>query len=302
MMATSRPNWGRVLTAMVTPFVAGGELDEAGVQRLVDHLSATGSDGLIVCGTTGESPTLSHDEKLTMYRLVREAARGRVAVLAGTGTNNTADSITLSVEAAALGVDGLLLVAPYYNKPSQEGLYRHFRAIAEAAAVPCMLYNVPPRTSVNIEAATTLRLARDVENIVAIKEASGNLMQISEIAAGAPDGFRIYSGEDGLTLPMLAVGCYGVVSVTSHLVGADIANMHRLFFDGDFAGAARLHARMLPIVKACFQPTTPSPAPLKAALDMIGVPAGGVRLPLVDANDRERDVVRKALSDYGMLR
>jgi len=292
---------GQVITAMVTPFDSQGRIDEGGVVRLVDYLFENGSDGLVVCGTTGESPTLSHDEKLRLFRLVKDAARGRGPVLAGTGSNDTAATLQLSREAAALGVDGLLLVTPYYNKPSQEGLYQHFRVVAEAVSIPVMLYNVPPRTSMNMEAATVLRLARDVPNITAVKEASSNLVQVSEIVASAPHGFSLYSGEDGIVLPTLAVGGVGVVSVTSHVVGRDLKAMHRAFFSGDLHEAARLHAKMLPMVRALFQPTTPSPAPLKAAMDMLGVPVGGVRLPLVDANERETEIVRAALQSYGLL-
>jgi len=295
-------NWGRVLTAMVTPFAADGSLDEPGIRRLVDYLLDHGSDGLVASGTTGESPTLTWDEKLTLFSLVKEAVAGRGAVIAGTGGNNTAEAVKLSQEAGKLGMDGILLVAPYYNKPSQEGLYRHFRTIAEAVPLPVMIYNVPGRTSVNIEAGTVLRLARDVPNIVAVKEASGNLMQVSEIIAHAPEGFRVYSGEDGLVLPILAVGGYGVVSVTSHLVGDDLNQMHKAFFSGNLREAARLHASMLPIVRACFQPSTPSPVPVKAALNMLGIPVGKPRLPLVEATEAERAVVAKALEDYGLLR
>jgi len=294
-------DWGQVITAMVTPFDAEGRIDEAGVARLVDHLFENGSDGLVVCGTTGEAPTLSHDEKVRMFRLVKEAAHGRGPIIAGSGDNETAFSIDLSREAEKVGVDALLLVAPYYNRPSQEGMYQHFKAIADAVSLPIMLYNVPPRTSVNLEAATVLRLARDVKNIVAVKEASGNLVQMSEIVAGAPEGFKVYSGDDAMTLPLLAVGGAGVVSVTAHLVGRDMKAMHTAFFAGDYRGAACLHAKMLPIVKACFQPTTPSPVPVKAALNMLGIPAGGLRLPLVAVNEREREIVRKALEEYGLL-
>ena len=294
-------SWGQVITAMATPFDAQGRIDEASVGRLVDHLFENGSDGLVVCGTTGESPTLSHDEKLQMFRLAKQAARGRGPIIAGTGGNNTAETVKLSREAAEIGVDALLLVAPYYNKPSQEGMYQHFRAAAEAVRIPVMLYNVPPRTSCNIEAATVLRLARDVKNIVAVKEASSNLVQVSEICAGAPEGFSVYSGEDGIVLPTLAVGGVGVVSVTSHVVGRDLKAMHTAFFNGDYREAARLHGKMLPVVKALFQPTTPSPAPVKAAMNMLGVPVGGLRLPLVEANENEKAIVRKALADYGLI-
>ncbi|CCW36265.1 dihydrodipicolinate synthase [Chthonomonas calidirosea] len=294
--------FGQVLTAMVTPFDSHGAIDDAAVERLVDYLFENGSDGLVVAGTTGESPTLSHEEKLHLFRLVKRCARGRGPVIAGTGTNDTRTSIRLTREAAEIGVDGALLVVPPYNRPSQEGLYQHFRAIAESVpGLPCLLYNVPTRTAQNIEAATTLRLAHDVPNIVGIKEASGNLLQCTEIAANAPQGFSLYSGEDGITLPMLSVGAGGVISVTSHLVGRDLKAMHQAFFEGRYAEAARLHAKMLPIARACFQPTTPSPAPLKAALAMLGLPVGGLRLPLVEANDRERAVIRDAMEQYGLL-
>lgn len=293
--------WGQVITAMVTPFDAEGHIDEPGVARLVDHLFENGSDGLVVCGTTGEAPTLSPEEKLRMFRLVKELVRGRGPVIAGSGDNETATSVELSREAAKIGVDALLIVTPYYNKPSQEGLYRHFKAVAEAVDLPIIAYNVPPRTSINMEAATVLRLAREVKNVVAVKEASGNLMQVSEIVAGAPRGFLVYSGEDGLVLPTLSIGGVGVISVTSHLVGKDLKAMHKAFFAGDYREAARLHAKMLPIVRACFQPTTPSPVPVKAALNMIGIPVGGLRLPLVEANEREKEIVRAALAGYGLL-
>ena len=293
--------WGRVITAMVTPFDSAGGIDEAGVRRLVNYLLENGSDGLVVSGTTGESPTLTATEKLRLFHLVKDAVGGRGSVIAGTGGNSTAESLHLSQEAARTGVDGVLLVTPYYNKPSQEGLYQHFKTVAESVDLPVMLYNVPPRTSVNMEAATVLRLARDVRNIVAVKEASGNLTQATDIIAGAPDGFRLYSGEDAVTLPLLSVGGYGVVSVTSHIVGRDLHAMHRAFFGGDVVEAARLHAKMMPVVKACFQSTTPSPAPVKAAVNMLGIPVGELRLPLVDVNEKERDAVRAALSQYGLL-
>lgn len=294
--------FGRVITAMVTPFDADGRLDEPAAVGLVHHLIDSGSDGLVVCGTTGESPTVTHEEKLRLFRLVKETAGTRAKVIANTGGSDTVSSIALTSEAAMIGIDGVLLVVPPYNKPSQEGLYQHFRAIAESVpGLPCMLYNVPPRTAQNLEAATTVRLAHNVPNIVAIKEASGNLMQCAEIIAAAPEAFALYSGDDGLTLPILAVGGVGVVSVTSHLVGRDIQAMHRAFFTGHLSEAARLNGKMLPIVRACFQPTTPSPVPLKAALNLLGIPVGGPRLPLVEANEKERGIVRATLGDYGLL-
>jgi 4-hydroxy-tetrahydrodipicolinate synthase len=293
--------WGHVITAMVTPFCSDGSLDEPGVARMVDYLFEHGSDALVVSGTTGESPTLSNPEKVHLFELAKAAAKGRGAIIAGTGTNDTADVIALSKEAVDVGVDALLLVTPYYNKPNQQGLYSHFKAIADSVDIPIMLYNVPPRTNVNLTAETCLRLAHDCKNIVAVKEASSNLVQVSEIHAGAPEGFDIYSGEDGLVLPTLVVGGTGVVSVTSHLVGKDLQAMCQAYFSGDMETALRLHEKMLPIVRACFQSTTPSPAPVKAALNMLGVSVGPLRLPLAECTERETAIIQGALMNYGLI-
>lgn len=291
-------NWGPVVTAMVTPFNENLEVNYDAAQALAELLIQTGSTGLVVSGTTGESPTLTHEEKVTLFREVKNAVGNRAAVLAGTSTYDTAESVKLSQEAERAGVDGLLLVAPYYNRPSQEGLYQHFKTIAHAVDLPVMIYNIPGRTGVNIEPATLLRLA-EINNIVAVKEASGNLNQMSEICAGAPEGFLVYSGDDSLTLPLLAVGGVGVVSVASHLVGRDLRRMCEAFFAGQVQEAAKLHHRMLPLFKALF--CTTNPVPVKAALNMMGANVGGVRLPLVEANDREKEIIRKALRDYGLL-
>jgi 4-hydroxy-tetrahydrodipicolinate synthase len=291
-------NWGPVVTAMVTPFNENLEVNYDAAQALAELLVQTGSSGLVVSGTTGESPTLTHEEKITLFRKVKEAVGNRAAVLAGTSTYDTAESVRLSQEAERAGVDGLLLVAPYYNRPSQEGLYQHFKTIAHAVDLPVMIYNIPGRTGVNVEPSTLLRLA-EITNVVAVKEASGNLNQMSEICAGAPDGFLVYSGDDSLTLPLLAVGGVGVVSVASHVVGRDIRRMCEAFFAGKVQEATKLHHRMLPLFKALF--CTTNPVPVKAALNMLGANVGGVRLPLVEANDREREIIRKALRDYGLL-
>jgi 4-hydroxy-tetrahydrodipicolinate synthase len=291
-------NWGPVVTAMVTPFNENLEVNYDAAQALAELLVQTGSTGLVVSGTTGESPTLTHEEKVTLFRKVKEAVGNRAAVLAGTSTYDTEESVRLSQEAERAGVDGLLLVAPYYNRPSQEGLYQHFKTIAHAVDLPVMIYNIPGRTGVNVEPTTLLRLA-EITNVVAVKEASGNLNQMSEICAGAPDGFLVYSGDDSLTLPLLAVGGVGVVSVASHVVGRDIRRMCEAFFAGKVQEATKLHHRMLPLFKALFCTTNPVPA--KAALNMLGANVGGVRLPLVEANDREKEIVRKALRDYGLL-
>ena len=295
-------NFGQVLTAMATPFDYTGKIDDKSTIRLVNHLLENGSDGIVVCGTTGESPTLTHDEKLHLFKLVKKEVGIRGCVIAGTGGNDTASSIALSQEAAELGVDGLLLVVPPYNKPSQEGLYQHFCSIAAVLPnTPCILYNVPGRTAQTLSALTTIRLSHDMENIVATKEASGDLMSAVEIISKAHTGFSVYSGDDGLALPMLSIGGVGVVSVSAHLVGNDMKRMHTRFFEGEFKEAARLNAKMAPIVRALFQPTTPSPAPLKAALNMLGFEVGGLRLPLVEADYHEKEIVRTALLEYGLL-
>ena len=301
--------FGQVLTSIVTPFEAQGRIDEEGVVKLVEYLLSHGSDGIVVAGTTGESPTLTHDEKLRLFALVKKVAcnfrdgeKASAKVIAGTGGNDTASSIQLTREVAELGMDGALLVVPPYNRPSQEGLYQHFKAIADAVpTLPVMLYNVPPRTAQNMDASTTIRLANDVPNIVATKEAANNLTQVAEIVGGTGESFSVYSGDDAMTLPLLAVGGVGVVSVSAHLVGDDMKAMVTAFCAGHLEEAARLNIKMLPIIRACFQPTTPSPAPLKAALEMLGVPAGGLRLPLVAANAKERELVQVALANYGLL-
>jgi len=272
---------GRLLTAMVTPFDREGKVDYAQTQRLASALLDSGSDGLVVAGTTGEAPTLSHDEKLRLFAAVKEAVGGRGALLAGTGTNDTAASIELSQEAERVGVDGLLLTAPYYNRPTQEGLYRHFEAIARATRLPCVLYNIPSRTGVNMTADTTLRLSR-VPNIVGVKEASGDLAQIAAIIDDAGDEFRVWSGDDAMTLPILALGGYGVIAVVSHLTGAQLHQMIDAFLEGRAAEAARIHRRLLPLMQTLMTAAS-NPAPVKYALNQLGFPAGAPRLPLVEA-------------------
>ncbi|PWK12652.1 dihydrodipicolinate synthase [Tumebacillus permanentifrigoris] len=277
---------------MVTPFDQNLQIDFVKVDKLVEHLIATGTTSIVVAGTTGESPTLSHDEKITLFQHVVKQAAGRVKVIAGTGSNSTADSVHFSQEAAAAGVDGLLLVVPYYNKPSQEGMYQHFKAIAEAVEIPCVLYNIPGRTSINMDADTTLRLA-EIPNIVATKESSGDFGQISEITARAPEGFLVYSGDDILTLPMMAAGAYGIVSVASHVIGEEMTQMINAFLEGRTAEAAEWHKRLTPIFKGLFLATNPTL--VKAALEMQGVQVGGVRLPLVAAEETLVAEVRKRL-------
>jgi len=297
---TSDPLYGRVLTAMVTPFTSDGQVDYEDAAGLATHLTENGSDGIVVGGTTGESATLTHAEKIKLFKTVVSAVRGRAAVLAGTGSSDTAATIALSREAAETGADALLVVTPYYNRPSQEGLYRHYKAVAESVTIPTVLYNVPARTGVNLEAATVARLS-SIPNIVAVKEASSNLEQVAEIAARATAGFQIYSGDDGVNLPILSLGGVGAISVTSHVIGLDLQQMHRAYFGGDLQNALRLHLRSLPMKKALF--SFPSPVPVKTALHMLGIiKSACVRLPHADATDDERARVRSALLEYGLLR
>ncbi|WP_188455518.1 4-hydroxy-tetrahydrodipicolinate synthase [Virgibacillus oceani] len=286
-------DFGQVLTAMITPFDQHGEIDFKATRKLINHLIANGSDGLVIAGTTGESPTLTTEEKAGLFKFVVDIAGGRVPVIAGTGSNNTKASITLTKQAQEAGVDGIMLVAPYYNKPSQEGLYQHFKAIADSTALPVMLYNIPGRSVVNMSVDTIVRLSQ-VKNIVSVKEASGNLDQMAEIISQTPDDFSLYSGDDGLTLPTLAIGGNGVVSVASHIIGNEMQNMVSSYQNGDVAGAEAMHRNLLPIMKALFQ--SPSPTPVKEALNMLGMDAGNnVRLPLIPLNAEEKNALQLAL-------
>jgi 4-hydroxy-tetrahydrodipicolinate synthase len=291
-------DFGRLLTAMATPFAADGSVDVAGLKRLVDHLIDTGTTALVVCGTTGESPTLTHDEKLLLFEKTLEFADGRVPVIAGTGGNNTAESIRLSKEAQSIGVQGLLLVAPYYNRPTQEGLYAHYAAVAEQVELPIIVYNIPPRSAVNIEVDTLLKLAQ-IPNIVAVKEASGDFSQVLRLCARKPDDLLVYSGDDKFTLPMMALGAYGVISVASHVVGTEMTSMMEAYLGGNVTEAKRWALRLLPIFEALFR--TSNPAPLKAALQLLGLPAGGVRLPLVPAPEHVVLELRSELERLGKL-
>lgn len=277
-------DFGRVLTAMVTPFDTNGEVDLDATRTLVQHLITNGSDGLVVGGTTGESPTLTAEEKLDVFQAVVQAAAGRVPVIAGTGSNNTSESISLTKQAKKTGVDGIMLVTPYYNKPSQEGLFQHFSTIAEATSLPVMLYNIPGRSVVHMDPETVVRLSQ-VSNIVAMKDAGGNLNHTTAMVRDTPQDFHVYSGEDGNTLPMLAVGGTGVVSVASHIIGNEMQQMVRSFKQGNVQEATLWHGKLLPVMEALFQ--APSPAPVKAALNLAGVPVGSVRLPLVPLSEEE---------------
>jgi 4-hydroxy-tetrahydrodipicolinate synthase len=285
-------SFGRLVTAMATPFTDSGEVDCGQAIRLAKGLIASGSDSVLVSGTTGESPTLSHEEKMRLFSEIKAAVGTTGKVIAGTSNYNTAESIELTREAESVGVDGALLTVPYYNKPPQEGLYQHFKAIAGATRLPCILYNVPSRTALNMTAETVVRLSA-VENIVGVKEASGNLEQIGEIISRAPRGFLVYSGNDQDTLPILAIGGYGVVSVASHLVGERIAEMIRLAVGGNLEEASAIHRELIPLVRALFQTT--SPIPLKAALNSLGFNVGKPRLPLVELDPRQAESLRALL-------
>ncbi len=281
--------FGQVLTAMVTPFDANGAVNYAMAAQLAQHLASSGTDTLVVCGTTGESPTLTWDEEYQLFQVIKEAVAGQAKVIAGTGSNSTQEAIEATQKAASLGLDGSLQVVPYYNKPPQEGLYQHFRAIAAAVPeLPLMLYNIPGRTSQNLLPETVARLA-EIPNIVAIKEASGSLDQASQIQQLTPPEFDLYSGDDSLTLPLLAVGAQGVVSVASHLVGNELQQMIQACKNGQQQLAYDLHLKLLPLFKILF--VTTNPIPVKAALRLQGWNVGSVRLPLVE--DAVTDVDHK---------
>ncbi len=288
----------RLITAMITPFDDKLQVNYAKAAEVAEYLAKNGTEGIVVAGTTGESPVLSDEEKLRLFATVKEQVGSRVSVWAGTGSNNTQHSVELSREAEQLGVDGVLLVGPYYNKPSQEGLYQHFRAIAEAINIPAMVYNIPSRTSSNILPETMARLAQ-IDNIVALKESSGDMNQVSQLAYLLPEGMKVYSGDDSLTLPMMALGAYGVVSVASHLVGKDIQRMITAFNNGDTREATRIHLALFPIFKGLF--ITTNPVPLKEAMNILGMEVGGLRLPLTRASQQEHEFIRNMLISTGLL-
>ena len=286
-------NFGQIVTAMVTPFDENGEIDFQATRNLIDHLIANGSDGLVVAGTTGESPTLSNEEKVQLFRFTVEVVNGRVPVIAGTGSNNTRESIELTMRAEDTGVDGIMLVAPYYNNPCQEGMVQHFNTIAAATSLPIMLYNIPGRSVVNMSVDTIVRLS-ETPNIVAIKEASGNLEAMAEIIERTPNSFSLYSGDDALTIPVLAIGGTGVVSVSSHVLGNEMQTMIRNFKIGNLQEAASEHRKLLPQMKALF--AAPNPSPVKAALNLKGIQVGGVRLPMIPLNEEQLGELQYALA------
>lgn len=285
-------HFGHVLTAMVTPFNEHDDVDFEAMTKLIEHLLANGTEGLVITGTTGESATLTVEEMEAIYRHVVQVVQKRVPVIAGTGTNNTTLSITLSEIAKNCGVDGLMLVAPYYNRPNQAGLYEHFKTIATATTLPIMLYNIPKRTGVTIETETIIQLSK-LDNIVALKDASGDLEEIATVIEHSSSPFYVYSGDDSMTLPILSIGGVGVVSVASHVIGQQMNELITAFQYKDFERAQRIHRRLLPLMEGLF--IAPSPAPVKEALRLQGVSVGEVRLPLVPLNDAEKRHVASVL-------
>lgn len=299
MAAKAEPRFGRMIPAMVTPFDENRELDLDKAQALANRLVDGGSDSLIVNGTTGESPTVFYPQKIELFRAIVSAVGDRVPVLANVGDNCTADTVDFAREVEALGVDGLMLVVPYYNKPPQEGLYQHFRTIAEAVDLPVILYNIPGRCVVNMEADTTLRLAHDVENIVAVKEASGNMEQIKRIIEESPDTFQVYSGDDEATLSIMKMGGAGVISTIGNVAPARMKELVELAAAGDYDGAQAAHNVLQPLMKELF--ATSNPILVKEALKLSGFPVGGVRLPLVDATPEQSEHLAQVMREVGVL-
>jgi len=285
--------------AMVTPF-RNGKVDEAKLRELVELHVTHGTDGLIPCGTTGESPTLSHDEHRGVVETVIEAARGRIRVIAGTGSNSTTEAIEMTKHAERAGAAGALVVNPYYNKPTQDGLYRHFRAVAEAVAIPVVLYNIQSRTAINVETDTMARLARDVKNIVGVKEASGSLDQMSQVIAACGPDFSVLSGDDNITLPLLAIGGSGVVSVIANIVPRETADLVHAALEGDWKRARDLHYRLFPLARAAFLET--NPIPIKEAMAMAGMLEPEFRLPICRMSDANREKLRAILKPYGLIK
>jgi 4-hydroxy-tetrahydrodipicolinate synthase len=285
--------------AMVTPF-RNGKVDEAKLRELVEFHIAHGTDGLIPCGTTGESPGLTHDEHRQIVEVVIEAARGRIRVVAGTGSNSTAEAIELTKHAERAGAAGALVVNPYYNKPTQEGLYRHFRAVAESVAIPILVYNIQSRTAVNVETETLARLVRDVASVVGVKEASGSLDQMSQVIAACGPDFSVLSGDDNITLPLLAIGGSGVVSVIANIVPRETADLVHAALDGDWKRARDLHYRLFPLARAAFLET--NPIPIKEAMAMAGMLEPEFRLPMCRMSDANREKLRAILKPYALVK
>ncbi|RJQ31051.1 MAG: 4-hydroxy-tetrahydrodipicolinate synthase [Actinobacteria bacterium] len=289
---------GSLITAMVTPFKEDLSVDYNTAKKLAKFLVDNGSDGIVVCGTTGESPTLTHDEKLKLFKTVKEVVGDNASVIAGTGSNSTAASIELTKQTEKTSVDAILAVAPYYNKPPQEGLYRHFKAIADNTKLPVIIYNIPSRSVVNISADTTIALS-EVNNIVGTKEASGNYDDIAKIINKTSDGFLVFSGDDSATYPIMSLGGDGVISVTSHVAGNQMREMLDYCHKGVWDRALTLHNRLLPLFKGMF--VTTSPILIKAALAEIGMPVGSLRLPLINASNEQISALKKVMVETGII-
>jgi 4-hydroxy-tetrahydrodipicolinate synthase len=285
------------MVAMVTPF-RDGKVDEAKIRELVEFHVKNGTDAIIPCGTTGESPTLSHDEHKRVVEVTIKAVAGRVPVIAGTGSNSTAEAIDLTKHAKKAGADGVLMVCPYYNKPTQNGLIAHYKAVAEAVDIPIILYNIPGRTGVNMLPETVATLA-ELPNVVGIKEASGSLDQMTDVIHQCGDRITVVSGDDSLTLPLMSVGGKGVISVIANIIPKETAEMTRAALNGDWKRAKELHLRMFPLCKAMFYET--NPIPVKTAMQLLGRLNGELRLPLVPMSDANRDKLAKALKAHGLL-
>ncbi len=293
-----RYNAGELITAMITPFKEDLTVDYNALERLVNHLINTGSDAILVAGTTGETPTLSHEEETEIFKFVKKTVNGRVKLIMGAGSNSTKTAVESSLKAKDLGADAILTVVPYYNKPSQKGMYEHFSAIAKAVDLPVILYNIPGRTGVNMQPVTIAKLAKDYKNIVAVKQSNSDLDLISDIKSLCPEDFTIYSGDDSLTLPMMSLGAYGVISVASHIAGKKLKDMISLFKSGKNQEALKLHLELYPLFRKLFM--APNPVPVKAALNHLGLINDFVRSPLVTLDDEEKNELFAIIDKYSL--
>ncbi len=291
-----RYNAGEVITAMVTPFNEDLSIDYPALEKLINHLIETGSDAILVAGTTGETPTLSHEEEAEMFYFVKKIVNGRVKIIMGAGSNSTQTAVESSMKAKELGADAILTVVPYYNKPSQKGMYEHFSSIAKVVDIPIILYNIPGRTGVNMQPATIAKLAKEYKNIVAVKQSNSDLDLISDIKSLCPEDFIVYSGDDSLTIPMMSLGAQGVISVASHVAGNDLKRMVKAFKSGKNEEALKLHLKLYPLFRKLFM--APNPVPVKAALSHIGIIKEYVRKPLVVLDNEEKKELFEVLDKY----
>ena len=300
MSAATAPRFGRMIPAMVTPFDENLDLDLKQARALARRLVENGADALIINGTTGESPTVFYPQKMKLFEAVVSEIDGEVPVIANVGDNCTADTVDFARDVQKLGVDGFMLVVPYYNKPPQEGIYRHLATVADGVDIPCILYNIPGRCVINMTAETTLRLANEVDNIVAIKEASGNLEQVAAILAGAPEGFEVYSGDDALTYDIMKLGGAGVISTIGNVAPDRMKEIVDLCAAGDFEAATKANEALLPLMNELF--ITSNPIMVKEALNLLGFPVGGVRLPLVNATAEQSAELAEVMRQVGVLK